>query len=192
MYELIVIGSSAGGIEAVMSILSGLPDNFKLPIVLVQHQDAHAISYLREIFAKRFTFTFVDVEDKLFIEPCKIYIAPAGYHVQIEADKAFSLSVDEPVHYSRPSIDVLFASAAEVYKSALIGVLLTGANADGAAGLKIIQQNGGYVMVQDPKTALAAEMPISGIKATATKHIYSPDNISKCLLKVVQGEKKYE
>lgn len=186
MYDLIVIGSSTGGIEAIITILAGLPDNFKVPIVFVQHQDRNSQSNLSNILKNRFAFEFVDVEDKLKIEKAKMYLAPPDYHLQIEMNKTFSLSLDEPVHYSRPSIDVLFETAAEVYRSNLIGVLLTGANSDGADGLLRIQENGGYVLVQDPSTAISAEMPKSGINATHTEHIYYLQDIATQLLKILK------
>ena len=187
-YRLIVIGASAGGLEAILQILTVLPKDFSLPIVIAQHQASQNVSYFADILNKKIAIKVVDAEDKMSIKRSTIYLAPPAYHLQIEADQVFSLSTDEPVHYARPSIDVLFESAANVYKQALIGILLTGANEDGAEGIATIQKQGGVILIQDPKTASSPEMPSAGIRLTNTTHIYPPQDIANQILKLIQGE----
>lgn len=188
-YRLIVIGASAGGLEAILQILTVLPKDFLVPIVIVQHQAPQNVSYFADILNKKIAMQVMDAEDKLSINDSIVYLAPAAYHLQIESDRSFSLSIDEPVHYSRPSIDVLFESAANVYKQALIGILLTGANEDGAEGIAVIQNQGGTILIQDPKTASSPEMPSAGIRLTNTTHIYSLQDIANQILRLTQGEK---
>ena len=169
--ELIAIGASAGGIPAVREILSRLHPSFEIPIVVVQHLPAHAKMHLTASFG-RFTYLkLCEIDDKMPIKSGAVYFAPPGYHLLVEKEKCFSLSVDEPVHFSRPSIDVFFESAATVYGSPLVGVLLTGANEDGANGLLQIHRRNGRTLVQDPSTAQLDTMPKAALK------LFEPDFI---------------
>ncbi len=155
----VVIGASAGGIEALQQILPRLPKGYHLPIVIVLHIPSGQRSYLSELFLTKTDMLVKEADEKEVIKSGTIYFAPPGYHLLIERDFTFSLSTEESVHYSRPSIDVLFESAAEAFGTHLLGILLTGASPDGAAGLKRIQDRGGVALIQNPDTALARVMP---------------------------------
>lgn len=162
--EMIAIGASAGGIPAIREILSRLHPSFEVPIVVVQHLPANAKMHLSASFG-RFTYLkLCEIDDKMPVKSGAVYFAPPGYHLLVEKEKCFSLSVDEPVHFSRPSIDVFFESAAFVYGASLVGVLLTGANEDGANGLFQIQRQHGHTIVQDPRTAQLETMPKAALK----------------------------
>jgi two-component system, chemotaxis family, protein-glutamate methylesterase/glutaminase len=181
-YRAIVIGTSAGGIEASVHILGKLPVTFALPIILVQHlhKDQDVVA-LVQLYNDRIPVQVKEAEEKEQIQPGHIYLAPPDYHLLIERDETFSLSVDEKVNYSRPSIDVLFESAADVYGPSLIGVLMTGANHDGALGLQRIKQYGGMTLVEDPATAKFPEMPKSALACTEVDYVLSLDALEKVL-----------
>jgi two-component system, chemotaxis family, protein-glutamate methylesterase/glutaminase len=158
-YDVVVIGASWGGLRALEQIFTGLPEDFPTPIVVAQHRDDDSDDELLPRLLNRYTgLCVVDADDKAVLEPGTILLAPPGYHVLV-TDGCVELNVDEPVQFSRPSIDVLFETAADAYGPATIGVLLTGSNADGAAGLLEIQRRGGRTIVQDPDTAERPEMP---------------------------------
>ena len=148
--EAIVIGASAGALEALSNLLPGLPADYRLPILIVVHLPSDTTSLLAELLRARCAIRVREAEDKEPIEPGVAYFAPPDYHLLVEQDKRLSLSDDEPVLFSRPSIDVLFESAADAYGSSLIGVVLTGANSDGAKGLKAVVEAGGAAVVQSP------------------------------------------
>lgn len=171
--EAIVIGGSAGGIDALLALLPRLPSGYSLPIVIVLHLPDERDSRLAEIFAARLSLPVREARDKETIQPGTVYFAGAGYHLSIEADRSFSLSCEPPLHFSRPSIDILMESAADAYGPALLGILLTGANDDGAAGLCHVQECGGMTIVQDPSEAHIAIMPAAAID------IFTPDKILK-------------
>lgn len=179
--ELIVIGCSMGGMEALETILCSLPANFETPIAIAQHRHKKSSDSLPEYYRRSCKVRTIDADDKQWIQPSTIYFAPADYHLLVEKGE-FSLSVDEHVHYSRPSIDVLFESAADAYGKALIGVILTGANNDGAAGVKRIKKQGGLVVAQDPKTAEATEMPDAAIATGAVDQILPLERIGPFLV----------
>ncbi|MCI5143673.1 MAG: chemotaxis protein CheB [Candidatus Electrothrix sp. ATG1] len=176
-YRAVVIGTSAGGIEASVHILSKLPGQFSLPIIFVQHLHKDQQNVLAQLYRDRTGLKVEEAEEKERILPGHVYIAPPDYHLLIERDETFSLSVDEKVNYSRPSIDVLFESAADVYGAALVGVLMTGANHDGACGLRRIKKHGGLTLVEDPATAKFPEMPRSALACTEVDHVLSLDNL---------------
>lgn len=171
--EAIVIGSSAGGIDALLALLPDLPSGYPLPIVIVLHLPDERDSRLAEIFATRLALPVREAADKDTIHPGTVYFAGAGYHLSIEADRSFSLSCEPPLHFSRPSIDIMMESAADAYGPGLLGILLTGANDDGAAGLCRIQECGGMTVVQDPSEAHIAIMPAAALD------IFTPDRILK-------------
>jgi two-component system, chemotaxis family, protein-glutamate methylesterase/glutaminase len=160
---LVVIGTSLGGLAALRVILEGLNPEFEVPIAIVQHRHRDSNARLPEFLQQTTSFKIREVEDKDAIQPGQIYLAPADYHLLVEADH-FSLSTDEPVCYARPSIDVLFESAADHYRDRLVGVILTGANQDGAVGAVAIQAKGGYLIAQTPATAESPVMPLAAIK----------------------------
>jgi two-component system chemotaxis response regulator CheB len=180
----VVIGASAGGLEALKVMLSTLPVCFPLPIAIVQHRDARSDGFLVEYLNRMSRVAVSEPEDKEPLCAGHVYLAPGGYHLLIESDRCFSLSVDARVNYSCPSIDVLFESAADVFAESLIGVVLTGANADGAQGLKAIKARGGLAIVQDPKTAQAPTMPRAALEATAVDYIVDLDRIAPLLIKI--------
>jgi two-component system chemotaxis response regulator CheB len=162
--EMVAIGASAGGVDALLVLLAGLPLPLRAPIVIVLHlPDGHE-SRLVDVFALRLHLPVREAQAHAPVEPGCIYFAPPGYHLLVEADRTFSLSCDAPVHYSRPSIDVLFESCAEALGPRLVGMLLTGANEDGADGLARIRACGGLGAVQDPAEAAHPTMPAAGLR----------------------------
>jgi len=178
--ELIVIGCSLGGMHALEKILSGLPTDFCIPIAVAQHRHRNSNEALPEFLRRSTHMNVVDVEDKQWIEAGTVYLAPADYHLLVQKGE-FDLSVDDPVRHSRPSVDVLFESAADAYGKSLIGIVLTGANEDGSAGARRIKQRGGSVIAQDPETAEAPEMPLAVIAAGAVDQILRLEDISAFL-----------
>lgn len=163
-YRLLVVGASWGGSRAVGSLLQALPPKLPLAIAIAQHRSADSPdNVLIPILSKHTQLPVSSVEDKDPVIPQHVYVAPAGYHLLLE-DERFILSTEEPVRFSRPSIDVLFCSAADAYRSGAIGVVLTGANSDGAAGLVCIRRMGGIGLVQDPSTAEKPAMPQAAIE----------------------------
>ena len=164
--QLIVIGTSLGGLNALTELLSKLPCTLAVPVAIVQHRGPSFDSSLARLLANRSALTVVDAEDKMALEPCHAYLAPPDYHLLIEARGTMALSTDAPVRSARPSIDVLFESAAHVYGPGVVGVVLTGASADGADGLRSIAQRGGVAIVEDPSTAECATMPSAALAVT--------------------------
>jgi two-component system chemotaxis response regulator CheB len=184
--ELIVIGSSLGGMRALSVILGDLPSDFPLPIAVAQHRYRTSNQGLPQFLSKSARLKVVDVDDKMWIRPGCVYLAPANYHLLVEQGM-FSLSVDEAVAYSRPSIDVLFESAADAYRARVVGVVLTGANADGARGAARIKAVGGFVVVQDPNTAEARAMPEAAIRQTRVDRILPLDRIGPFLVELCRA-----
>jgi len=183
-YKADVIGASAGGIDALGKILPQLPKAYPLPIVIVLHVPADRPSFLSELFRAKTELQVKEAEEKETALPGTVYFAPPGYHLLLERDLTFSLSTEDPLNYARPAIDILFETASDALGSRLVGVLLTGANHDGAAGLKKIHEAGGLVLVQDPATAQSRTMPAAGCAAIAAneKQILSLDGIARKLL----------
>ena len=171
MYEALVIGVSAGGLHALSQIVPELPKAYPLAIIIVQHRLNDHNNFLAEYLNNLSELKVKEPQSLEVIQPSHIYIAPAGYHLLIERDKTFSLSVDLPICYSIPSIDVLFESAAKSYQSKLIGMILTGANSDGSGGLSVVKEYGGLTVVQDPSTAEVDFMPKAAINNTDIDHI---------------------
>ena len=184
-YELIVIGASWGGLNAVGELLSGLPKRLGCAVVVAQHRRGDTPEGgLAELLGLRTRLPVADVEDKSPIEPGRVYLAPPNYHLLIEKGY-FSLSVDERVHYARPSVDVLFQSAADAYRERVIGVILTGSNEDGAAGLARIKALGGVAIVQDPRSAERDEMPRAALSATHADAVLPLEEIGPFLYGLV-------
>ena len=164
-YDAVVIGCSWGGLRALEQLLGDLPGSFPAPIAVAQHRDADSEDDLLPNLLARYTpLEVADAEHDDELRPGRVLLAPPGYHMLIEGGRV-NLSVDEPVQFARPSIDVLFESAAETFGSRLIGVVLTGANADGAEGLAEIRRRGGHTIVEDPTTAERPEMPRAALGA---------------------------
>lgn len=167
--EIVVIGTSAGGLRALEMLLGALPADFKVPIVAVQHRSRESEAFA-VVIQSMVKLPVTEAEDKEPIAAPGVYLAPPDYHLLLEPG-ALALSTDEPVSFSRPSIDVLFESAADAYGSHVIGVLLTGANQDGARGLAKIRAAGGIALVQDPRTAESPEMPSAAIATGAADEV---------------------
>lgn len=161
----IVIGTSAGAVTALLRILPALPADYPLALIIVVHLPPHTDSSLASLLASRCQIVVKEAEDKEPICPGTAYLAPTNYHLLVEPDFKLSLSSDEPVLYSRPSIDVLFESAADAYGNELAGVILTGANGDGSRGLRAVSNAGGLVFVQSPDSAEASAMPQAALDA---------------------------
>jgi two-component system chemotaxis response regulator CheB len=166
LYELVVVGASWGGLNAIGSVLDGLGEACGAPVVVVQHRMAPNAELLSPLLQRRSQLPVRDVEDKDALTPGVVHVAPPDYHTLVEADGTLALSTDELINYARPSIDVLFRSAADAYRERCIGVVLTGANDDGAEGLARIKELGGVAIVQEPETAERREMPAAAIAAT--------------------------
>lgn len=170
-YKAVVIGASAGGLSAFKFVLTALNKDFKLPVLIVQHISAHSDNFITIHLNGLSNIKVKEAEEKEEINGGTAYFSPPNFHMLVEEDKTISLSVEEKVNYARPSIDVLFETAAYAYSNQLIGILLTGANYDGAAGLKMIHDRGGLTIVQDPMTAEVSVMPESALK------LFNPDKI---------------
>lgn len=164
-YGITVVGTSWGGLAALRELVSCLPPDLPVPVVLIQHRHKMSDDALPRLLQDRTSLSVCEVEDKMPIEAGRVYVAPADYHVLIEPDSYFTLSVEEPIRYSRPSIDLTFTSAADAFGGRTIGVVLTGANADGAAGLKRIAERGGAVLIQEPVTSESPTMPTAALQA---------------------------
>jgi two-component system, chemotaxis family, protein-glutamate methylesterase/glutaminase len=182
--EAIVIGASAGALEALSMILPSLPGDFPAPIIIVVHIPPDKRSVLAELFRAKCRIQVVEVEDKEPLRPATAYFAPPDYHLLVEDRQTLGLTNEEPVLFSRPAIDVLFESAADVYGPDVAAILLTGANQDGAKGLAAIAKAGGAVIVQDPETAFAGAMPEAGLKLCPEAQVLSLDGISEDLRRI--------
>lgn len=182
--QAIVIGASAGALQALSVILPGLPASFDLPIIVVVHIPPDKRSVLAELLQAKCKILVLEADDKEPICGGTAYFAPPNYHLLVEANRSLSLSSDEAVLFSRPSIDVLFESAADAYGAGLIAIVLTGANQDGASGLRAVVNAGGTAIVQTPKDAFASAMPEAAITMCPTAHIMSLDAILSFLHEV--------
>jgi two-component system chemotaxis response regulator CheB len=185
-YKAVVIGASFGGVNALQKVLAPLPADFALPILVVQHRLPAPDDFLAFSLNEACRLTVKEADEKELVKPGYVYVAPANYHLLVERDQTLSLTVDARVCYSRPSIDVLFETAANAYRSSLIGIILTGANQDGTAGLKRIKEKGGLTIVQDPATAESAVMPCSAIQGTCVDRILSLAEIASFLAQLLK------
>jgi len=179
-YEIVVVGTSWGGLSALRELILGLPGTLGLPIVVVQHRHRQSDHLLTSLLQDETPLCVCEVEDKAPIVGGNVYVAPADYHLLIDAGQ-FTLSMDEPVRYSRPSIDVTFQSAADSFGARTVGVVLTGANADGAQGLKRIHDRGGMAIVQLPATAESPAMPAAALDAVPTARVMTIGEIAAAI-----------
>ncbi len=186
-FDVLALGASWGGVEVLSNLVAGLPENWRLPVVIVQHQHPYAGNALQRILSRQTTLPVIDVEDKDKMMPAHVYIAPANYHLLMEQDGSFSLSLEAPVKFSRPSIDVTFSSLSRVYQQRCIGVVLTGANDDGAEGTRVIKAGGGYTIAQQPESAEAPVMPAAAIATGAVDAVLTPPEIVPALLRLLDG-----
>ncbi len=180
--RIVVIGASAGAIQTLSEILPALPADFPLPILIVVHVPADRQNILAPLFEQKCRVAVREVEDKEPAAPGTVFFAPSDYHLLLENDGTLSLSSDEPVMHSRPAIDVLFESAADAFGPAVIGIVLTGANADGALGLKAICDAGGLAIVEEPSAAYSDAMPLAALKLTPQARIMARADIAKFLV----------
>ena len=178
-----VIGASLGGLQAVAAVLAALPKGFHLPIVIAQHRATVPPSdgELQAIWQRHTPLVVGDAEDKAPIVPGRVYVAPADYHLMIESRDRLALSTEGPVLWARPSIDVLFETAAEAYGESVIGMILTGASADGSQGLRAIRTRGGCALVQAPASAECDVMPRAALAATPVDHTLAPADLGRVL-----------
>lgn len=170
MNKLVVVGTSTGGLNALQTLLPALPEKFSCAVVVVQHRGKEPGSMLREFLQRSSVLPVAEPEDKEPILAGHVYLAPRDYHLLVEPGN-FALSTEAPVYFARPSIDVMFESAADAYGEDVIGVVLTGANGDGARGLARIKGAGGLAVVEEPATAQAPEMPEAAIAATKVDRV---------------------
>lgn len=172
--EAVVLGASAGGIDVLSLLLPAIRPEARAAFLIVVHQPRERIGVLPGLFQARCALPVKEAEDKEPIAPGTVYFSPPDYHLQVDAGPCISLSYDEPVNYSRPSIDVLFESAAQVYGPRLLGIVLSGGNQDGAAGLEAIRQAGGFTVVQDPVSAAHAAMPTEALRRGPADLVLGP------------------
>jgi two-component system chemotaxis response regulator CheB len=180
-YEIVVVGTSWGGLAALRELVSALPADFDLPFVIVQHRHRQSDQLLATLIQDRTPLRVCEVEDKMPIAPRHVFIAPADYHLLVE-DRSFALSTDPPIRYSRPSIDVTLVSAADNYGAHAVGIVLTGANADGAQGLRRIADRGGLPVVQRPESAEAPTMPRSALIEVPEARVLTLAEIASLLM----------
>jgi two-component system, chemotaxis family, protein-glutamate methylesterase/glutaminase len=185
--DAIAVGASAGGIEALMTLLPPLPASFGLPIFIVLHLPRGRPSLLPDIFQGKCALPVREAQDKEPVRPGTVYFAPPDYHLLIDEGPQLALSADEPVHHSRPSIDVLFESAADIYGSRLLGIILSGANDDGAAGLASIAAVGGTTIVQQPDSAPVKQMLLAALNLSPASHVLDLEGMAALLRTLDQG-----
>ena len=181
-YKAIIIGGSAGSFQIVTKIIASLPANYPLPVILCLHRLKHVRSGFVEALSIKAQMPILEPNDKDSIKSGRIYLAPANYHLYIELGNKFALSTEDSVNHSRPSIDLSFFSAAYNYKRKLVGVILSGANKDGAMGLKSVKDNGGLTIVQDPNECQVPTMTLASMNATNVDYVFSTTRIIDFLL----------
>ncbi len=187
MYKAVIIGGSAGSFQVITRILHSLPASFPLPILLSLHRLKHVRSGFVEALSIKSGIPILEPYDKEQIKPGKAYLAPANYHMYIELGNKIALSTEEPVNHSRPSIDLSFITAAQVYREKLVGIILSGANKDGAYGLKKIKDLGGVAIVQDPAECQVKTMTEASLRLTKVDHVFSTNEIIKYLQNIKQA-----
>lgn len=187
-YDAIVIGVSAGGLNATTRILENLPAGFPVPVIVVQHRARDDRWLLEEVVQRKCNMQVKQADEKERIKKGIVYFAPPDYHLLIEKDGTFSLTNEVPVNFSRPSIDILFETAAEVFNDRLLGIILTGANNDGAGGIQMIRKLGGTTIAQKPASAEYPEMPLAAIETGSVQHVMDLDEISRFLLSCLKKE----
>ena len=186
--DAVVIGGSAGGVDALLQLLPALPEGYDLPVMCILHLPSDRESRLAELFDERLPLPVREAADKEAIAAGTVYFAGAGYHLSVEQDRTFSLSCEPPVHYARPALDVLMESSADAYGAGLVGILLTGANHDGADGMAQIRARGGFTVVQDPDDAQVGVMPLEAIRR-CNPHLVLPLAGIKALLPLLENYK---
>jgi two-component system, chemotaxis family, protein-glutamate methylesterase/glutaminase len=189
LYSVVAIGTSWGGLAALSKLLGGLPGDYRLPVVVVQHRGKDSDRLLGQLLQDATDLRVCEVDDKDPLMPGTVHVAPANYHLLFD-DGYLSLTVEEPVRFSRPSIDVMFTSAADAYGPRAIGVVLTGANEDGSRGLAEIARRGGKALIQDPKTAEIPIMPTAAINAVPSAEIVPLNELARRLVELSEEPAK--
>jgi two-component system chemotaxis response regulator CheB len=187
-FQAVTIGVSTGGVHALQKLLGQLPEDFPLPILIVQHIGPESGSGLAKLLDECCALNVKEADEQDEILPGTVYLAPPNYHLLVEQEGFLSLSADPHVSFARPSVDVLFESAAEVFGPGLIGVVLTGANFDGSRGLRTIKQKGGVAIVQDPADAEARQMPQAAMAATEVDYLVALEDVAALLRKLAPGD----
>ncbi len=187
-FEAVVMGASAGALDALSTILPALPGDYRLPVMVVVHLPPDKKSVLAELLNAKCRMKVMEAEDKEPMQPGTVYLAPADYHMLVEDSTQLSLTADEPILFSRPSINVLFETAAETYKDGLVGIILTGASNDGAKGLAAIAQAGGTTIVQQPSRAFASAMPQAALESCEGAQVLSLEQITAFLKNIHAGQ----
>ena len=187
-FQLVVLGTSLGGFNALKTVLGALPQDFPLPVAIVQHRSHEESEALASLLAGDTQLPVIEVDDKEEIKGGRVYVCPSNYHLMVDASH-FALSTDAPVLHARPSIDVLFESAAESFRDGVIGVLLTGMSEDGTAGLKRVKERGGYALVQDPADAKGHIMPETAIASVAIDKILPLEEIAPFIAALCAGQR---
>lgn len=185
--DALVIGTSAGGLNALTHLLSRLHYNLQIPIVIVQHLHPQSDDAMARILDGHTKLKVKEAEEKEYLIGGTVYMAPANYHLLLEQDKSFSLTIDEKINFCRPAIDPLFETAAEIYRDRLIGLLMTGANSDGSSGLQKIKACGGLAIVEDPATAEVATMPETAIRTVKVDFILPLEEIPRKINELCYG-----
>lgn len=184
MYKAVMIGGSAGSFQVVTKILNSLPSNYPLPVLLCLHRLKHVRSGFVEALSLKSGIPIIEPDDKEQIKAGRAYLAPANYHMYIELANRIALSTEEVVNHSRPSIDLAFITAAAAYRQKMVGIILSGANRDGAYGLKKVKDNGGTTIVQDPLTCEVKTMTEASLKLSKADHVYDVDRIISFILRI--------
>ena len=187
-YRAVVVGVSMGGVEALTVLLGGLPKDFPLPLLIVHHISADAVSDLASMLNSHCAIRVKEADAEETIAPGTAYLAPPNYHLLVERDGTVALSVDVPVNFARPSIDVLFESAADAFGPGVIGVILTGAGSDGAKGLSMLKDKRGLAVIQDPADADADSMPRSALAAVEADHVLPLKEMARLLCTLAEKE----
>ncbi len=189
-YCAVVAGVSMGGVEALRVLLGGLPPDFPLPVIIVHHTRPDSASDLAHLLNASATVAVKEADEGERLESGTAYLAPPNYHLLVERDGTLAFSVDTPVNYARPSIDVLFESAADAFGPGLIGIILTGAGSDGSKGLKVVKDKGGLAIIQDPLDANTDSMPRSAIAAVTADHVLALAEIAPLLCALAGGDRR--
>lgn len=188
-FDLVTVGLSSGGVDLLLQLLPELPADFPVPILVCMHGSGATIASLVELLDERSALCVREAEDKLLPQPGCAYLAPGGYHLHVERDGSCSLSLDAPEKYARPSVNVLFESAARCWRERLLAVLLSGANDDGAEGVRRVRASGGCIVVQDPEDAQVADMPRAAIAAAAPDHLVRAHELPSLLQRLCSLER---
>lgn len=187
-YQAVAIGVSSGGVQALKRLLGALPPDFPLPVLIVQHISPDAGGGMARLLDDLCAIRVKEADEQDAIEPATVYLAPPNYHLLVESGGFLALSADPPVSYARPSVDVLFESAAAVFGAGLIGIVLTGANYDGARGVQAIKRRGGMVVVQDPEDAETPQMPQAALAAVTPDHVVPLGGMAALLMRLAGVE----